>query len=75
MDGILFFKEYLSDDKVLKHSNFRDVYLPEIIELLNDEENYIKIEAIEILTDILHLLDENMIEQDFLPVVFNTMNS
>ncbi len=53
MDGVLFFKEYLADEKVLAFPTFKAHYLPELIELLNDEEMYIRIEAIEILTEIL----------------------
>lgn len=58
MDGVLFFKEYLMDEKVFKHSRFHNVYIPELIELLNDEEAYIRIEVIEIVTDILEHLDQ-----------------
>jgi hypothetical protein len=49
MDGVLWIKDYL-----LKHHEslqgtprFEDVYLPEIQELLNDESNDVRIEAIE----------------------------
>ncbi len=49
MDGVLWIKDYL-----LKHHQslqgtprFEDVYLPEIQELLNDESNDVRIEAIE----------------------------
>ena len=48
MDGILFFKEYLKDEKIVKSQNFKNVYFPELQELLNDEEADIRIEAVEI---------------------------
>lgn len=46
-----------------------------MIELLNDEEAYIRIEAIEILTDILELMNTEIIEKEFMPVVFNMMEA
>jgi hypothetical protein len=42
---------------------------------LNDEEAYIKIEAIEILTEILELMNMDMIENEFMPAIFNTMEA
>lgn len=44
-----------------------------MIELINDEEAYIRIEAMSILTDYLSSLEVSVIENDYLPVVFNTM--
>lgn len=75
MDGILFFKDYLKSESVLKHPNFQNVYLPEVIELLNDEESYIRIEAIEILTENLKLMSEDIMDKEFLPVIFTTIDS
>lgn len=59
----------------MKHKRFNSTYLPEVIELLNDEEAYIKIEAIEILTEILELMNMDMIENEFMPAIFNTMEA
>lgn len=75
MDGVLFFKEYLQSQLVLKHQRFKSTYLPEVIELLNDEEAYIRIEAIEILTEILELMTVDLIEKEFMPVILNTMEA
>jgi hypothetical protein len=48
--------------------------LPELIELLNDEETYIRIEALEILTDILGEIDLETVEKDYLPNLINTFD-
>lgn len=52
MDGVLFFKDYLKDgpEQVLQHPRFKNMYISELLELLNDEEAYIRIDALEILT-------------------------
>ena len=59
----------------MKHQRFKSIYLPELIELLNDEEAYIRIEAIEILTDMLELMGTEMVEKEFIPVIFNAMEA
>ena len=74
MDGILFLKDYLKLDKVQQHSRFKSAYLPELIELLNDEEAYIRIEAVDVMTDLLEYLDLQQIEKEYIPVVLNTMD-
>jgi hypothetical protein len=48
--------------------------LPELIELLNDEEAYIRIEALEIITDLLEYFTESEIEKDYIPIVLSTVN-
>lgn len=53
MDGVLFLKEYLQNERVTNHARFKSIYIPELIELLNDEEAYIRIEALEIITEFL----------------------
>ena len=60
---------------VLNHQRFKSIYLPELIELLNDEEAYIRIEAIEILTEILELMSTDLVEKEFIPAIFNTMEA
>ncbi|MFS8159900.1 MAG: hypothetical protein ACMG6E_06765 [Candidatus Roizmanbacteria bacterium] len=42
---------------------------------MNDEEAYIRIEAIEIMTEILEHLSTEMVEKEFIPVIFNTMEA
>jgi len=56
IDGALFYKEYLTNPKALGSNRFLSTYLPELIELMNDEEQSIRIEAIEIATEILERL-------------------
>ena len=49
--------------------------MSEVIELLNDEEYYIRIEAIEILAEILHLMSQDVVEKEFIPVFLSTIES
>jgi len=55
MDGVLFFKEYLKEKpaSIIAHPRFKNVYISELLELLNDEEAYIRFEALEILASLL----------------------
>ena len=56
LDGAQFLKDYLMGDQkksIISHPRFKSIYLSEVLELLNDEEAYIRIEAIDILTDFL----------------------
>ena len=38
MDGVMFLKDYLQKESALKSGRLVSVYIPELIELLNDEE-------------------------------------
>ena len=42
-DGVLFFKDYLKDNKsqIIKGPHFRDDYLPLLRDLINDEDTFI----------------------------------
>jgi hypothetical protein len=51
---------------MVKVERFQGTYLQEIIELLNDEEAYIRIEALETLTELLEYLEPTLIEKEFL---------
>lgn len=62
MDGMLFIKDYLRIESVQKHQRFHKAYLPELLELLKDEEAYIRIEALDIMTDLLNQFDLETIE-------------
>lgn len=44
-----------------------ELYLPEIYELLNDEESYVRIEVIEAILEILEHLQLETIETQFIP--------
>ena len=45
------------------------------MELLNDEEVYIQIEAIELITEIVTFLEPEVIENEFLQAIFNTIDA
>jgi len=44
-----------------------EYYLPEISELLNDEESQVRLEAIEATLEVIEKLEQNMLEDDFIP--------
>jgi hypothetical protein len=73
MDGVLFMREYLKNEKIREHPRFKEQYLRELIELLNDEEAYIRIEALEIITELLDYVALGYIEKDYITVVLDTM--
>jgi hypothetical protein len=56
MDGVFFFQEYLQKEEVQNHQRFNQIYILELLELLSDEEAYIRIEALEIITQFLDKL-------------------
>ena len=66
-------KSYLSDPIIWEQPRFKDQYIMELIELVNDEEGNIKIEAIEILSDLLEHVDKGYVEKDFVAAVLDTM--
>jgi hypothetical protein len=57
---------------IISHQRFKSIYLSELLELLNDEEAYIRIEAIDILTDFLGQLDPVDVEVEFVKSVLLT---
>lgn len=75
MFGVLFFKDYLLGPQkatIVAHPRFKNIYLSELFELLNDEESYIRIEALEILTDYLNYLTPEDIENEFVKELLKT---
>ena len=77
MDGALFFKDYLqeSSEKVLGHPRFKQVYVGELLEFLQDEEAYIRIEALEVVTNHLEHLERPDIEGDYINEVLRTLTA
>jgi hypothetical protein len=75
-DGCIFFKEYFKKDRaaIIKNSRFRDIYMPSLIEFLNDEDLHIQLDAIEAVTEILDCLTLDEIENDFVPCVLNFLD-
>ena len=63
-DGAIFFKDYLKKNskKLVGSERLEEVYLPEIYELLNDEESYVRVEVIEAILEILEHLQLQTIE-------------
>lgn len=59
MDGAVFMKEYLQMNfvKLVGTTRLKQTFIPEICELLNDEETYIRLEAIEAISYVLDTLD------------------
>lgn len=57
----------MNGQKLLGTERFEDVFLPEIYELLNDEESYVRVEAIEAIVEVLEHIDSSKIEQEFIP--------
>jgi hypothetical protein len=57
-DGAIFFKDYLKkhSKELIGGERLEEFYLPEIYELLNDEESYVRIEVIEAILEILEHL-------------------
>lgn len=51
-----------------------EIYLPEIYELLNDEESYVRIEVIEAILEILEHLSLETIETQFIPNFLKALN-
>ena len=75
MDGALFFKDYLLGAQkatIVANPRFKNIYLSELLELLNDEESFIRIEALEILTDYLNFLSPEDIENEFVKEMMKT---
>ena len=50
-----------------------EIYLPEIYELLNDEESYVRIKVIEAILEILEHLSLETIETQFIPNFLKAM--
>lgn len=78
MDGALFFKDYLLGPQkasIVAHPRFKNIYLSELLELLNDEEAFIRIEALEILTDYLNFLTPEDIESEFVKEMLKTSDA
>lgn len=78
LDGMMFFKDYLSIEikdksEIIKCKRFKDMYLPEIIELVNDEEAYIRIEALDLLADYMDQLEHDEIDKEYMPAITKTI--
>ena len=72
-----FFKDYLqaNREELIKGERLQEVYLPEIYELVNDEDPQVRIEAIEALLEVLESLDIKSIEEEFTPNLLKTLEN
>lgn len=68
-DGGIFFRQYLklNSKELMGTERLEELYLPEIYELLDDEESYVRIEVIEAILEILEHLSLETIEEKFIP--------
>ena len=76
-DGCVFLKEYfkMHRDKIITSDRFRDVYLPLLIDFLNDEDLHIQIDAIEAYLEIIDCLSIEEVEADFTPCILNFLQT
>lgn len=76
LDAAIFFREYLQEhaSALIGTARLEEYFLPEIYELLNDEESYVRIEAIEAVLEVLEKLELQMIEDEFIPNLIKTLS-
>lgn len=77
MDGALFFKEYLEmhHKSLLGTNRLEQTYIPEIIELCNDEDTNIRIEAVDCIRYVLETLTVELVEKEIMPTVLKMLSS
>ena len=75
-DGAIFFKQYFkaNHEQLVNTPRMQQTYIPEICELLNDEEIYIKIEAVEALTFVMDSVDIELLEKEMVPNFLKLLN-
>ena len=75
LDGAIFLKEYLHKnfENLIGSARLKQTFLPDMCELLNDEETYIRIEAIEGIQYVLESLDGVLIERELMPNLLKMM--
>ena len=76
-DGAIFFKEYFRDNyqTLVGTSRMENTYIPELCELINDEETFIKIESLEAFQYILETLSCELIEKEIVPSFLKLLNT
>lgn len=69
--GAVFFKDFFRQcgAEIVGTLHYENVLLPEIIELVNDEETYVSVEALEGLLEVLEHCDVETIEEEIIPCV------
>ena len=68
-DGVIFLKEYfqMNKDKILKSERFEFDYFPLLCELINDEDLFIQLDAIEAFCEFSEVLKPDQITKEFVP--------
>lgn len=74
IDGVIFLKEYIANIKNFKCKRLHSIYVPELLDFLQDEDNQIKIDSIEALCEILEEVDDKDITELFIPQVLFFMD-
>jgi hypothetical protein len=76
-EGSIFFKEYIRDNHQALQGSTRleETYIPEICEMCNDEEIFIRLEAVESLSYVLETLDVELLEREFIPPLLKLLLS
>jgi len=76
LDGVMFLRDYLSlnAEKLKEGNRLENVYLPELYELLNDEESMVRIEAIEASIEVLTTMGVENVEKQFMPPLLKMLN-
>lgn len=76
-DGAVLFKIYLRDNQeVLKISKrLEQTYIPEVIELCNDEEIFIRIQALEAIFYVVEKIETDLIESEIIPPLLKILQS
>lgn len=73
-NGVIFFKKYLSCpnqvEQILESSRWESTYLPELIDLVEDEDLHIRLDTIEALAQVLDKLTVEQIKEEYMETLF-----
>lgn len=76
-EGSIFLKEYIRNNykSLLEGNRLESTYIPEICEMCNDEEIFIRVEAVEAMSYVLETLDVELLEKEFIPPLLKLLES
>lgn len=76
-EGSQFMKEYIkrNHEKLRGTQRLVQTYIPEVCEMCNDEEIFIRLEAVEALSYVLDQLELEVIEKEFIPPLLKLLTS
>lgn len=77
LDGVTFFREYITKNHEIlrKGPRLESVYLPELYELLNDEEVMVRLEAIEASIEVLDAMGPTNLAKQFTPPLLKMLSA